>query len=595
MRIDPRMASASAGGYDLKARRIVLIYVVAGLVWILGSDYVAEALVRVPYLPSLKGSLFVLTTAALLHVLLSRHAAFIRRSQAELVATEERFRSVVEHAPTGIFIQTHEKFRYLNPAALRLFGADVQEDLLGRPILDRVAPAFHDVVRRRIESLKTEPFAPPMAQKWIRLDGSFVDAELTSVPFDFDGVAGSMVFFTDITDRLRGEEERRALEQQVRQAQRMESVGRLAGGVAHDFNNLLTIINGYSDMLLRRTPHDNPNYEAILEVHNAGDRAVGITRQLLAFSRKEPLAPKILDPNHVIRETERMMRRLVGENVSLKLLLDPACGTVLADAGSLTQVLLNLAANARDAMHSGGEFSIETAPETVGPERSRKVADARAGDMVRITARDTGCGMDEQTRQRMFDPFFTTKPVGEGVGLGLSIVYGIVKSSLGWLEVASEPGRGSSVSIYLPACGERPAANSAATQSVAHGGHETILLVEDEPGVRGYAEMVLTGAGYRVIACANADQALAESSQPIDLLLTDVIMPGASGTELARRLGDRSPNVRVILMSGYSKENLTPSATSSHRVFLPKPFSASALLAAVRRVLDGPQPARPAP
>lgn len=581
--------TAAGPGHRLRARRIAAAYIGISLVWIVASDYVVEGVAHLPYVPMAKGILFVVTTGALLYVLLSRWADSIETSQSELLASEERFRNVVENAPLGIFIQTGGVFRYLNPAGSRLLGAESPGQLVGHSMMERIAPAFREIVRKRIDTLNQGRPVPPMAQKWLKLDGSMVDAELLSVAFELDGKKGTLVFFTDISGRLKSEEERRALEEQVRQAQRMESIGRLAGGVAHDFNNLLTIINGYSEILTRRIPPGDWNHDPAVEIHNAGERAVGITRQLLALSRKDPVAPKVLDPNAIIRETERMIRRLLGENVTVSIVLADGVGMVLSDTGSLTQVLLNLAANARDAMPRGGAFTIETGLEQIGQDRHHRVAGAREGLFVRITARDTGCGMDEQTRQRMFDPFFTTKASGEGTGLGLSIVYGIVKGSSGWIEVETNPGTGTSISILLPALGDvRPDAAGSRGEAAPEG-HETILLVEDEPAVRGLAQAVLSGAGYRVISCGNADEALAQfeqSREGVDLLLTDVVMPGRSGTELARLLADRSPGMQVVLMSGYSRENLTPSATSSHRAFLPKPFSAAALLSVVRRVLD---------
>lgn len=593
---DLSRVTAAGRGYDLRARRITATYVTVGLLWIFTSDYAAQAFTRLRYLPMLKGTLFVLTTGALLHVLLSRYAAYMRRSQAELVASEERFRKVVEHAPAGIFIHVDGTFRYLNHVAVEVFGANSAAELVGQPVMDRIDPRFREVVQRRIDLLKAAS-VPPMEQKWLRLDGSQMDVEVSSVPFELDGEAGALVFFVNISDRLRGEEERRQLEEQVRQAQRMDSIGRLAGGVAHDFNNLLTIINGYSEILIRRTPPEDPNYDPILEIHNAGDRAVGITRQLLAFSRKEQASPKIIDPNQVIRDTERMIRRLLGENIRATVQLHTGRSLVLADAGSLTQVLLNLAANARDAMPGGGEFLLETGEEEIGEEWCKRIAAARPGRMVRITARDTGCGMDEQTQARMFEPFFTTKASGQGTGLGLSIVYGIVKSSGGWLEVQSRPGEGTAISVFLPACADAGAVGAAGLGSTAPVGREMIMLVEDEPGVRNLASTLLSSAGYRVLSCASADEALdwaQSSTERVDLLLTDVVMPGKQGTELAKLLAEKIPGIRVILMSGYSRENLTPSATSNHHAFLPKPFSTSALLSVVRKVLDEPQPARSA-
>ena len=417
-----------------------------------------------------------------------------------------------------------------------------------------------------------------------------MDVEVLAVPFEFAGEQGALVYFTDISARIRTEQEKRLLEEQFRQAQKMESVGRLAGGIAHDFNNLLTVINGYSELLLSRMPAGDRNYDAIQQVHDAGGRAIGITKQLLAFSRKDTMERSVVDPNDVILGCEQMLRRLVGEKVRLGTTLAESTGKVLSDTGWLTQVLLNLTANARDAMPDGGEVIIETAGESIGEDYCRRVAGSHPCRAVRITVRDTGFGMDEATRQRIFEPFFTTKSMGQGTGLGLSIVYGIVKSSGGWLEVTSGARDGTAVSIFLPVCEEHAASAGRLEPSIAPPGNETILLVEDEASVRDFTESVLKGAGYRVVPCTSGEDAIQQAAserQPIHLLLADVMMPGMSGTQLADVLGERLPDLRVILISGYSPDDLTPSLTSRHQAFLAKPFTAAALLQIVRQILDG--------
>jgi two-component system, cell cycle sensor histidine kinase and response regulator CckA len=592
MRLVIGSGSPTAAGYTLKARRIAGIYITAGLLWIAITDSLVHTLPQSIPLHFLKGTVFVLFTGGLLYLVLARAAASIRAAGAELIKGEERFRKLVENAPVGVFIHTGGRYRYMNAAALRIAGAHSFEQLRDQLVIDRLAPEFREVVRERIRRLVEERVAVPLLEeKWLRLDGSTVDVMISAVPFEFNGEPGVLAYCINISDRVRDEEEKRLLEEQVRQAQKMESVGRLAGGVAHDFNNLLTIINGYSDLLLRDVSPDKPNYDFVVEIHRAGERAVGITRQLLAFSRKDVIAPKVLDPNVVIRELEPMLRRLLGESIGLTLNLAPEAGLVFSDASWLTQVLLNLAVNSRDAMPSGGELTIETAAALVDPDYCRRNAAARPGEAVRITVRDTGCGMDEETRHQIFEPFFTTKPLGKGTGLGLSIVYGIVKSSGGWIDVKSRPGAGTSISIYLPVSNRAAAPPAAPGDMRSLQGKETVLLVEDDETVRGFAETALARFGYDVVACASAEDAVERASRlgrPVQVLLTDLMMPGLSGIQLAALLLERTPSLRVIFMSGYSRENLSaPEAARLHQAYVSKPFTAETLALAIRSVLDG--------
>jgi PAS domain S-box-containing protein len=576
----------------LKAGRIAGIYVTASVLWVAVSDLLVDSDPRITLVHVLKGWLFVAFTGALLYVILSRAAASMRAAHAELVGSVERFRSVVENAPVGIFIQTEGRFRYMNRTALSIVGATSFEQLRNRSALDQFDDEFRETVQERMRLLVEQRTPAPLLQeRWLRLDGSRIDVMVSAVPFELEGEPGALVFFIDVSDQLRAGKEKQLLEEQVRQAQKMESVGRLAGGVAHDFNNLLTIINGYSDVLLREVSPAEPRYGFVSEIRKAGERAVGITRQLLAFSRRDAIAPTVLNPNEVILELEQMLRRLLGESIALTLRLSPAAGPVFSDAGWLTQILLNLVANSRDAMAAGGELTVETAPATIDPEYCRRHAAAQPGEAVRITVRDTGCGMDEETRQRIFEPFFTTKPQGQGTGLGLSIVYGIVKSSGGWIEVESQPESGTSISILLPVSNGAGAAPAATSEMRPLNGDETVLLVEDDETVRTFAETALAGFGYDVVACANSEDAVALESgldRSVQVLVTDLVMPGMSGIQLAALLLKRRPSIRVIFMSGYSREDLSaPGVAELHHAYVPKPFTAETLAAAVRAVLDG--------
>jgi len=377
----------------------------------------------------------------------------------------------------------------------------------------------------------------------------------------------------DITDRRR-------LEEQLLQSQKMEAIGRLAGGVAHDFNNLLTAIIGYADLLARRvqgTPRLEHNVAEILE---AAERAAGLTRQLLAFSRKQVLQPRVLSLNATVSEMENMLRRLIGEDIQLLTRLDAGLGQVRADPTQIEQVILNLAVNARDAMPRGGTLTVETGN-----------ADLEEGRFVMLAVSDTGVGMDAETRSRVFEPFFTTKEPGKGTGLGLAMVYGIVAQSGGTIRVSSEPGQGTTFRVRLPRVDEEVAVEGPrGAETPADGGTETVLVAEDEDGVRGLICEILQGLGYHVLEAPRPEAAihtLAEGGPRVHLLLTDVVMPGMDGRQLAERLTALQPGLRVLYMSGYTGE-----AIAEHGVLdqgtqlLQKPFTPDALARKVREVLD---------
>ncbi|HUK86703.1 MAG TPA: ATP-binding protein, partial [Terriglobales bacterium] len=383
----------------------------------------------------------------------------------------------------------------------------------------------------------------------------------------------------------------RHLELQLRQKQKMEAVGRLAGGVAHDFNNLLTVINGYSEMMLDRLGPDDPLYPHCDQIKSAAERAASLTRQLLAFSRQQLMEPRTLDLNAVLSRLDKLLLRLIGEDIEIVMRPGTDLGSVRADPGQVEQVILNLVVNARDAMPRGGQLLLETANVVLNEDYVREhAAPVRPGPYVMLAVSDTGAGMDPETQARIFEPFFTTKEAGKGTGLGLATVYGIVKQSNGYIWVSSEPGQGTTFKVYLPRVERAPEGLEAAAPAAQKPGTETILLVEDDWQLRDLARSLLSSLGYHVLTVdtvGEVESVVGRHSGGIDLLLTDVVMPGMSGNELARRVSERRPGIRVLYMSGYTADTVVRhGVVESGTHFLRKPFTSTSLAAKVREVLD---------
>src|SRR5256886_1556195 len=435
------------------------------------------------------------------------------------------------------------------------------------------------------EPLHSDPGGPFPGSRHRRKDGTLIDVDIESQPITFAGRPARLVLARDVTAR-------RQLEDQLRQAQKMEAVGQLAGGIAHDFNNLLTAILGCTQLLLHATPPEDARREDVEEIKNAGLRAAELTRQLLAFSRRQVLAPKLLDMNSVVANMDKMLRRLIGEDVALVTELAADLGPVNADPGQLEQVLLNLAVNARDAMPQGGRLTIATANVVLTEEYAERHHRLPPGQYVLLAVSDTGVGMDEATQKHLFEPFFTTKEVGKGTGLGLATVYGIVKQSGGYIWVYSEPGHGTTVKVYLPRVpgAAEPLPVAAATPELRRGS-EIVLLVEDAAPVRSLARKSLESYGYTVLEAADGPAALdlaARHPRGIDILVTDVVMPGMSRPELARRLAPLRHGMRVLYTSGYTDDAMVRQGVLRAGVaFLQKPFVPETLARKVREVLDG--------
>ena len=426
-----------------------------------------------------------------------------------------------------------------------------------------------------VRSLRSGPY------RHRRKDGSLVLVDIVSRDFVFGGRVARLVLAIDVT-------EQRHLEDQLRQSQKIEAVGQLAGGIAHDFNNLLTIIKGNVELALHQLPTGVPLRNDLEQIAHAASRAALLTRQLLAFSRKQVLTPAVLDLNEVVGEAERMLRRVIGEHITFVTALAPAVSRVTADRGQIEQVLVNLVVNARDAMPSGGVLTVATADaDLTGAEASTR--GMHPGSYVTLRVRDTGAGMDDATRSRIFEPFFTTKPVGRGTGLGLATVHGVVHQSGGFITVDSSPGEGSTFTVYLPRTTHLASPQAAAVVDTIERGSETVLLVEDELEVRTVARRVLVEAGYTVLEASNAAEAVEvfeASARPIAILVSDVVMPGLDGHELSQMLQLRAPSLRTLFVSGYSFDAPGASAAMDEGNFLAKPYDPGELARRVRSILD---------
>ncbi|MEZ4444503.1 MAG: PAS domain S-box protein [Polyangiaceae bacterium] len=449
-----------------------------------------------------------------------------------------------------------------------------------------------ELIQRAVESREPGSYE----QRFLRPDGSIGYYAST-----FQGIydeAGELTAMQgtvqDITERKQAEEERARLEDQLRHAQKMESIGRLAGGIAHDFNNMLCAIMGQVALAKREPALSESLQQSLAEIGEAAERAANLTRQLLAFSRKQVLAPRVLDLGELIADLDSMLRRLIGEDIELRTVPEPELGLVRVDPTLMEQIVLNLAVNARDAMIDGGELLIETANVELDESYCERHADVRPGSYVMLAVSDTGVGIPEDVRDKIFEPFFTTKQLGRGTGLGLATVYGIVRQNEGRIEVYSEPGRGTSFKIYFPRVFEPADARPRRASLPDRVGTETVLVVEDDEMVRRLAERLLRRGGYTVIVAGSGAEALEVSAaheRAIDLLLTDVVMPGMNGRELARRLVAERPGLRVLFTSGYTDNVIAHHGVLDPGVhFLAKPYSLDALMSLVRQILDEPPP-----
>jgi len=502
-----------------------------------------------------------------------------RRAQEALV----RLRQAVEASGEVVFITDPESiFTFVNPEFTRLYGY-TEAEVVGK-VTPRILSSATQPASKYAEFQKTL-VAKRVARGQVVMkakDGRLLTIHSSVSPIldDAGNITGFLAIQRDMTERKR-------LEEQFLQAQKMEAVGRLAAGVAHDFNNLLTIINGHSGLMLRRLSSENPAWDSFAEIKDAGERAAGLTRQLLAFSRQQVRKSTVLNLNTLVTNSIKMLRRLIGEDIELVFNAVPELGMVCADAGQIEQILMNLAVNSRDAMPKGGRLTIETS-NLLADEASGTAPYVQPGAYVMLTVSDTGCGMDAETQSRIFEPFFTTKGQGKGTGLGLATVYGIIKQSGGYIWVSSEVGKGTTFRIYLPVVEGVP--ETAEVHGAGSGGSETVLLVEDEAKLRSLVRRVLETEGYLVLEALDCMEALLIASRHkghIHMLLTDVVMPVMSGCELAERLAKRRPEMKILYMSGYTDDRIfRHGILESGVAFLQKPFAPESLAHKVREVLD---------
>lgn len=507
-----------------------------------------------------------------------------RRVEQELIHSQQWLSAVIEASRDGIAVFESGILLSANPAFCSLHGYESAREVADRTVAEIMGAEAKDRLemfeadwRRGRKRTALEEFRTK------RKDGSQIEVEASVSMALIAGKTFMVAVTRDVGDRRR-------LEDQLRQSQKMEAIGKLAGGIAHDFNNVLTAITGYSQLALQKLEADNPTYLDLKEIKKAADKAAALTQQLLTFSRKRPVAPKVVSLNGIVSEMLKMLARLIGEHIELKTSLADALGQVIADPGQLQQIILNLAVNARDAMPEGGRLTIETANVEFNEEAPEFPWGPPPGQCVMLAVSDTGCGMDEETQSHIFEPFFTTKEPSKGTGLGLSTVYGIVEQNGGRIWVESEVNKGTAFKIYLPRV-EASAVESqgSVTATTQPNASETILIVEDDEVVRGLMRRLLEREGYVVLEAAEGVKAMElchSHSGQIHLLVTDVIMPGMNGWDLAQRVGELRPETRKLFLSGYTEESLAKKGLQDKGVhFIQKPFSPEFFAVKVREVL----------
>jgi two-component system sensor histidine kinase EvgS len=536
------------------------------------------------------GLMLALLVSLLMSVSLARSRAIARRREHQLAESRKKYRHLFESAQDGIVIIRGELIEFVNPAIAGILGFWIHE-IEGRPFTDFICDEDRETVlqQRRLAFVEGEKNTN-YEFRAVTCGGDLRWLHVTSRLIEWEGAPASLNFVRDTTDRRQAEIKSDKLQAQLLQAQKMEAVGRLAGGVAHDYNNMLSVIIGYAELALDKVAEDDPLHADLAEIITAANRSTDITRQLLAFARRQTVSPKVIDLNDTVEGVLRMLRRLIGEDIDLQWRPKGGLWATKIDPAQVDQILANLCVNARDAIGGVGKITIETDTVRLDGAYFADQPDLVSGEYVLLAVSDDGCGMDEKILSQIFEPFFTTKDVGQGTGLGLATVYGIVKQNNGFINVSSEPGAGTTFKIYLPRCAEASEPlPSVLKRKVDAGRGETILVVEDEAAVLKLARAILEGSGYRVLAAANADEALALADAQggkINLLITDVIMPEINGRDLADRLQALHPELRVIFMSGYTADVIARRGMLHEgRHFIQKPFSHEKLARKVSEVL----------
>ncbi len=508
---------------------------------------------------------------------------------------ERRYRLLWESSIDAIFLENLDgEIIDCNTTACKILGY-AKEELIGLNVRDIVPKEIANKLPELVNELLIKG-SISLEALGKRKDGSIFPTEVNIKLVNIDSKQMALVYLRDITAKKQIEKEREELQEQLRQAQKLEALGTLAGGVAHDFNNLLTVINGYAELALQQS-EDNPKlYRSIELIKKAAEKAEQLTNQLLAFSRKQMYEPKIVNVNHIINDLEKMLRRLISEDIHIEKILAPDLPNIIADPAQIEQILINLVVNARDAINELGDKAkerkiiIETDYVFLDEDYVAKHVGTQVGPYVLISVSDTGIGMDEETKDKIFDPFFTTKGMGRGTGLGLATVYGIVKQNKASIHVYSEPGQGTTFKIYWPAVGEKEAIKGEKSATEVPKGREKVLLVEDDSLVRDFISNALTSLGYQVFEASNGKEALrlikGEQLSP-DLLITDLVMPGMNGKELAEKIREILPHISVLYISGYTDDYLFLSDILGKNVnFLQKPFTIKKLAQKIRQILD---------
>lgn len=503
----------------------------------------------------------------------------------ELKRSEAQFRALIEGAPYGIFVQTNQKFAYVNEVARQLFGAKVPEEVIGKPVLERFHEKNRPAIIERMRDLNEEKKNVPSIELILtRLDGQEVEVESSAVPAFYDGQNGALVYMRDITEQKR-------LSNQLRQAQKMEAIGLLAGGVAHDYNNMLSVIQGYAEMTLNHVSHDKRAVEYLEEVLKAARKSGEITGQLLAFARQQPISPKTFDLRTGIEDTIKMLRRLISEDI--ELLFDPGSTDCMVklDPVQLDQILANLCVNARDAIAGTGKIKIEVSSVSLNSAQPANSEGIEPGRYALLCFTDNGCGMTKETIEKIFEPFYSTKALGKGTGLGLATVYGIIKQNNGYIHVTSQPGVGTTFKIHLPSAGisHEEILENTISHSARQGKGQTILIVEDDESILTLAQKIVELHGFKALATTSPDEAIEIVklyNGDIALLLTDVVMPGMNGKDLSERIAGLKPDIKCLFMSGYTADVIANRGVIYDGInFISKPFSTRGLINKIHEVI----------